>query len=317
MRPAIVALLLMLTTSAIASEQQYDSLLLSAYIRLCTTQTTEQRIHALGKDTSAMNASQLSTVASQWKQERISEIRTDLVKAYGESAPQVFSEFVAGYTDAESKNDAAYLAELSARISPEQKITGYSQLREQIAKDSLREFSDVCIKLMGNIEAWIELAQKDTVVPPLHIWLSRDKQEGKQKPVNRLRNAEAVADIDPAVLEKKTESVLAQFEAANEKRNKSKLDRAKASMAQLATERKQYEDAYAQKMLSAAKADAEGMKRQARKIADAEKEAIKQHENSWGMKFKRIIGATVGATADVFFGGIGARAGAEAADLIF
>lgn len=321
MRSALTAILLVLAVSVTAEEQKPAHLLLSAYIRFGMTQTIEQRVQAMGKEASSITAAQLSTVTGQWKQERFTEIRSELVSAYGEAAPQEFSKFIASYTEAESKNDAAYLAKLVGRITGQKRITQYNELREHMSENYLKEFSKGCVDLMSNIEAWITMTEDNLVVPPLHIWLSRDerteKPAEKTSSADRLRNAEAVSDMDPAVLEKKSESLLSQYEGAKDKRNKTKLARAQASMAQLAKERKSYEDAYAKKTLARATADAEGMKRQARKIADAEKDAMKQYQNSWSMKFKRLIGATVGATSNAFFGGIGARAGAEAAKLLF
>ena len=323
MKFLLMAMLVSVTVSAIASEP-HNRILLSAYIRLGMTKAIEQRIQTMGKDLPPMDAAQLSTSSRQWKQERLSEIRVELTSAYGKSASKIFSSFVAEYTEAESKNDTAYLADLAGHICPDREIPGYSALRKLISEESpTKEFSDGCVKLMSNIEAWVTLTKKDAAMPPLHIWLSRNIESrrsanGVTSPsVNRLRNAESVSDIDLTVLNESSQDLLSQYEATKHNRNEAKQARAKEGMAQLAKERTRYEDAYAKKLLARTATDAEAMKLQARRIASAEKEAIKQHENSWGMKLKRIAGATVGATADAFFGGIGARAGAEAVKILF
>ena len=59
------------------------------------------------------------------------------------------------------------------------------------------------------------------------------------------------------------------------------------------------------------------MKRHADKLAATEKDALEQRKNSWGNRLKSIVGATVSAATGAFTGGIGTRAGQEAANAIF
>ncbi len=88
-------------------------------------------------------------------------------------------------------------------------------------------------------------------------------------------------------------------------------------MQQMAAEREAFEQEAAARALAQAQADAEAMKAQAQRIAGAEEEAMKQRENSWGNRLKRIAGGTVSATIGAFTGGVGAEAGRRAAAEIF
>jgi len=117
--------------------------------------------------------------------------------------------------------------------------------------------------------------------------------------------------------EEDDESFLDSFTGLrNEKRDRM-LEEAKAGMEQVAAERKAAEDDYAQRKLAAAQKEAEAMKRHAQDLAAAEEQALKQRERSWGSRLKRIVGATVSAAGGAFLGGVGERAGQEAADALF
>jgi FtsZ-binding cell division protein ZapB len=101
------------------------------------------------------------------------------------------------------------------------------------------------------------------------------------------------------------------------KRSERRLEEAQAGMEQVASERQAAEEEYAAKKTAAAQAEAEAMKRHADKLAATEKDALEQRKNSWVNRLKSIVGATVSAATGAFTGGIGTRAGQEAANAIF
>jgi hypothetical protein len=95
------------------------------------------------------------------------------------------------------------------------------------------------------------------------------------------------------------------------------LRQAEVGMSMVTAERQAAEDELAAKKLQQAQADATALKKQARVLAAAEKDAMAQRENSWGNRLKKIVGATATAAGGTFFGHVGAEAGRAAVDAIF
>ena len=92
---------------------------------------------------------------------------------------------------------------------------------------------------------------------------------------------------------------------------------AKAAAEQLETQRKEWEEDYATKKTQQAEAEAEAYKKWSEAMAQADKDALEQRQNSWQAKLKGIAGALVSSTVGAFTGGVGTRAGEKLAKAIF
>jgi len=110
---------------------------------------------------------------------------------------------------------------------------------------------------------------------------------------------------------------LEAFGAQRKDRRDRLVKEAQEGMAQVSAERQQAEQELASKKQAEAQAEAEAIKNHAQRLADTEKQALDQEQNSWSAKLKGVVGATISAAGGAFFGGIGAQAGQMAANAIF
>ncbi|MFH0880125.1 MAG: hypothetical protein V2A34_10470 [Lentisphaerota bacterium] len=103
----------------------------------------------------------------------------NLEKAMGDQSRPKFEAFVAEFSTAENRNDPVFLATLADTIGwlPAQPMT-YEGLRLYVAENALAEEVQSGADLLGEIQTWVDLRAKGQTVPPLELWLSRDRAGG-------------------------------------------------------------------------------------------------------------------------------------------
>jgi hypothetical protein len=173
-------------------------------------------------------------------------------------------------------------------------------------------------RLLSEMQTWMEVRARDPSAPSLDAWIERGSPSSPPSPTPA--NPLAVAEARAPAWDGATSAPAGALEAFAQRRRERRalaLEQAQAGMQQMAAEREAFEQEAAARALAQAQADAEAMKAQAQRIAGAEEEAMKQRENSWGNRLKRIAGGTVSATIGAFTGGVGAEAGRRAAAEIF
>lgn len=333
----LVALALVLVSSAgfafgnpkAAAE---TALLCKTYFRYLLSQEVSSQAAALGKDAREPDAQQIRSAASAWSGRQMVAIRQALEGSFGDGARQRFEEFVAKYTTGERAEDTAMLQELSAALQLDPQPTDYSMLRQAVVQGPLADDMLAASKWLGEIQTWMDVRRKDKDVPALDAWLTRSepaevatgwqwKKTGSPKPAaSAPANPLAAAEPEMGAYEDQggdEGSPLDTFGELRKKKREKALEEAQAGMQQVAAERQAAEEEYGQKKLAEAQAEAENIKRHAEKLAAVEKEALDQRQNSWSARLKKIVGSTISAATGAFTGGIGTRAGEEAADALF
>lgn len=312
--------LLICTCATIASTTQAPAQLLSSYYRFSLNGEVESACLELMAKASDAQKEEIALALTHWQNANKNSIKDTLVDAFGDGAKQNFESFVSEYTKAESEEDAEYLESLAGALQLSPTPATYINLRaamsDKYMKTSINEASD----LLSDIQTWLDVSAKETDTPPLAIWLIRNEPAPQpQKPArkkNSLRDNEASAPKFEASENETRNPMDAMSEMRAQKRQR-KLEEAESGMQQIAAERESAEREYASRKKEAAIAESEAVKAHAQKLADVEREAIEQRQNTWGNRFKRIIGATVSAAGGAFFGGIGAEAGQRAVNAVF
>ena len=202
----------------------------------------------------------------------------------------------------------------------------YAGLRAELAKGELAPDVAAAGRFLGDVEAWLKLKAKGETVP-LDVWLARDEKPAAGNPpaakpkvakrkANPLRDSEADAGT---FIEAKDDgnSALRSFGAARKARRAKALKDAEVGMQQVAAARKLADEEANAKKLAAAQAESAALQAQAVRLADAEKEAVIQDQNSWKTRLKGVLTTAIGAAAGAFTGPVGARAGEAAAQAVF
>lgn len=234
-----------------------------------------------------------------------------------------FETFVSGLVEAEAAGDPAALAELARGL--DLAATGdYAALRQQVIQRDLGAALEDSSRLLGVLQTWSEQQRAGLTTGPLRAWLERAAQPppaAPPPPPRAARSALAAAEVPLGDYqgpdEEETSSPLAAFGALRAEQRAREVEEARAGMQQVAEERKAAEEEYAQKKAAEAQADAEAVKRQADRLAAVDQQAQEQRQKSWGNRLKSIVASTIGAATGAFTGGIGTRAGQEAAAAVF
>jgi hypothetical protein len=293
------------------------------YMKFLLNQQVAAQADMIAREARQEDAAQIKQAMSVRSAAKTVDLRNELTAQFGNSARARFEQFVADYTAAEKAGDAQLLAQLGEAFGISPAPADYASLRRVAIETFLQPDMADGSKWLGEIQTWIDVRKKTKDTPPLSIWLTRDQPTTvakSAKPVVKKPNSLADAEADMGEFtagEEEASSPLDSFDNMRKKRSARKLEEAQAGMEQVASERQTAEEEYAAKKTAAAQAEAEAMKRHADKLASVEKEALEQRKNSWGNRLKSIVGATVSAATGAFTGGIGTRAGQEAADAIF
>lgn len=272
----------------------------------------------LAEGASDADGAAIREVAEDWFASQTERMRAVLEGALGAAARECFQAFADTFTAAESAGDAAYLRRLVTDLGAQPPLADYPALRRWAMEQWLSEPLASGARLLSEMQTWAEVRARDPNAPALDAWLERGARPpaAPRRPVNSLAAAEARSpawdDSTPA-----PSGALEAFAQRRRERRALALEQAQAGMQQMAAERQAFEQEAAARKLAQAQADAEAMKAQAQKLAAVEEEAMKQRENSWGNRIKRIVGGTVSAAVGAFTGGIGAEAGRRAASEIF
>ncbi len=309
-----------------ASATTDPALLGHCYLRFMVYQQVVAQADGLAGDAAPADQDQVKKAATDWMRVRTDRIRGELNAQYGEKARALFEQYVADYTAAEKSGDAKFLAEQSKLLALTPPPSDYAGLRKAAIDGFLQPDVTDGSKWLGEVQTWIDVRKKTPGTPDLSIWLTRNQAPAtwtvqkksvlKKPPEKTLANSEA--DLGEFTAEEEEPATpLDNFGDMRKKRRDRMLEESQAGMEQVANERQAAEEEYAAKKTAAAQAEAEAMRRQADKLAAVEKDALEQRKNSWGNRLKSIVGATISATTGAFTGGLGTRAGQEAANAIF
>ena len=296
------------------------------YLKFMLYQQVAAQAGLIAAEAPQTDQTQIKTAAAGWSTSKTGSVRKELTRQFGDDARARFEQFVADYTTAEKNEDAAFLAQMGGSFAISPAPADYASLRKSAIESFLQPDMADGSKWLGEIQTWVDVRKKSKDVPDLSIWLTRDqptavaKSTKQKKPPAKKPNSLADAEADMGEFSADEEDVtspLDSFDDMRKKRSERKLEEAQAGMEQVASERQAAEEEYAAKKTSAAQAEADAMKRHADKLAATEKDALEQRKNSWVNRLKSIVGATVSAATGAFTGGIGTRAGQEAANALF
>lgn len=311
------------------------AVLCKTYFRYLLSQEVSAQALTLSRDAVDSDAGQIRDAATAWSGRQMVEIRKVLQTAFGKAARQRFEGFVTMYTTGEQAEDSGMLRELSAALELDPAPADYSALRRAVVQGPLADDMIAASQWLGEIQTWMDVRRKNKDTPVLEAWLTRSepaeaasgwqwKKTGAAPAGRPAASAPAnpLASAEPEMGEYQDEgeeagSPLDTFGELRKKKREKALEEAQAGMQQVADERRAAEEEYGQKKLAEAQAEAENIKRQAEKLAAVEKEALDQRQNSWSARLKKIVGSTISAATGAFTGGIGTRAGEEAADALF
>ncbi len=327
MKPIPVLLVVLFVAFSSAATAETDTgVLLRAYTRYVLAQEINNQILQMAKPLPKEAAEQVQNQANVWIDSETTRLREDLSDRFGDNAKNIFAEFVAEYTTAESKKDLQYLGRLADAAGLKTKPKTFPELRRHVMEGWLAEPFARGSKLLGGIQAWTERLETTSSPLTLSVWLARSQAAdpagpsvaSKPKPpVNPLAAAEAPAPEFTPMPEGGTVNPMEAFAQSRQSKRERAMQEAQAGMQQLAMERQAAEQEYAARKTAEAQADADAMRAQAQKLAAVEQEAVDQRANSWMGRLKGIVSATIGAATGAFTGGIGTEAGRRAADALF
>jgi len=314
---AIVVLLLTLGAgvAAAADDATDTQVLLKSYYSHAIIREVQAGAQAMIKGRDGGIATQVVEAASQWAAGRKQAVRAELAARFGNDAKPCFAFFVGRYTEAEDKGDAQYLATLNneLRIAPPPR--SYADLRRALTERWFKADIAAIGKKMGDIQTWVDLAAAGRKVPTLAQWLDRDRPPARA--ANSLAAAEAPLPDFKKDDGKQTASPLDAFGSGREARNERTMAEAQAGMKQVAEERRAAEEEEGKRQAADAQREAEGVKAYAQKLADAEKEAMEQRQNTWSARLKRLAVSVVTGSASAVTAGVGSAAGAAIAEQMF
>ena len=328
LKTMVVLALASLAVSAFASVEGASpdmAVLGQCYLKFMLYQQVAAQAGPVAAEAPQADQDEIKKAAADWSASKTHAVRKVLTSEFGDDARAKFEQFVADYTTAEKAGDAKFLAQMAESFGFSPAPADYASLRKSAIESFLQPDMADGSKWLGEIQTWMDVRKKTPDTPSLSIWLTRDQpavvtKTAKKKPAAKkpdsLESAEAEMGEFTAG-DEEVASPLDSFDDMRKKRSERKLEEAQAGMEQVASERQAAEEEYAAKKTAAAQAEADAMKRHADKLASAEKDALEQRKNSWANRLKSIVGATVSAATGAFTGGIGTRAGQEAANAIF
>ena len=328
-KTVVPAALMFLAVPAFASVEGASpdlAVLGRCYMKFLLNQQVAAQAGIVAHEAREQDVPQIKQAASNWSAAKTDELRKELTAQFGNNARARFEQFVGDYTTAEKSGDAKLLAQLGEALGLSPAPADYTSLRKSAIESFLQPDMAAGSKWLGEVQTWIDVRKKTADTPDLSIWLTRDqptvvtKSTKPKKTAVKKPNSLAAAEADMGEFtaeEEESTSPLDNFDDMRKKRSDRRLEEAQTGMEQVSSERQAAEEEYAAKKTAAAQAEAEGMKRHADKLAATEKDALEQRKNSWGNRLKSIVGATISAATGAFTGGIGTRAGQEAANAIF
>jgi len=279
---------------------------------------------SLSKDSSTKDAQEVDTFMSDWLDCRRSEMKKVLAERLGETARSRFKTFVNDYTVAESQDNLPFLQGFCVALDLAQPFPrDYEALRTLLAETELHKEMTEGAWVLGEIQTWLDLKGRIRTTPTLATWMNRGAPQKTASPSQppRKRNPLAAAEPDLPEFSADTagevENPMDAFTQLRDTKHEQRISEAQEGMQQVAAERKAVEEELGSRELAKAKEEAANLKRHAEQLASAEKEALKQRENSWGTRLKKMAGSVVKSTGGAFLGTIGEKAGTEAADSIF
>jgi len=197
----------------------------------------------------------------------------------------------------------------------------YVAFKNRYTNQQLDDQIQYCAIYISEVQTWLDVQNKYPDVPTLQTWLNKDSAPRTAPeattPANSLAHAEAPLPEFQELDAKEELNPMDAFSQMHDKRRKRVAKQAQAGMAQVAAERAAAESAYADKKATAARAEADAVAAQTRKLATAEENALSQRQNSWSARLKKIVSGTISGVVGAFTGGIGAEAGVRAADAVF
>lgn len=290
--------------------------LLSAYYRYVLVQQVPPQAQTLIANAPAENQLAVKETLREWVTGAQRRIREDLQRQFGAQARGQFEKFVAEYANAEGLGDAAFLANLAAGLGLSPTPASFLELRQAVVGSRLKPEVEEASRFLSEIQTWLDLKRRRSDVPSLAIWVHRGEKSAPAAPLT-LATAEAVTSAEALPEDGAASSSLDAFASLRKSRRDKAQQLAQAGMQQVATEREAAEQEYGAKKLTAAQMEADNIKRHAEKLAQGEKDALDQEANSWGMKLKGMVSATISAGVGAFTGAIGSQAAQKAANQLF
>jgi len=314
----VLAGLLLTCAPLWASPPSPDAVLLVQYLRFSLASQVAQQVEQLAGGQEPGRQAEMRSYATAWQSSCKAGIRENLQRQFGPDGRSRFEAFVNELQRAEGTRDAAVLARYagSFAFSGQAPLT-FAELRSRVLQEHLAEDVQEASALLARLQLWTESSTGRS----LQDWMSDAGATPAARtqpapPRNALREAEAGASDWQAPGEDEG-SPMSSFDKARQERRARALEDARAGMEQVAEERRAAEEEYGQKKMAEAQADADAVKRQSERLAATEQEALEQRQKSWGNRLKSIVGATISAATGAFTGGIGTRAGQEAANALF
>jgi hypothetical protein len=301
--------------STIQNNKSNAETLLSAYFHYNIISEVTKSGNSITTDKNT--AQQITETLKNWGKQQKHDIRTDLQNQFADSAKETFSFFIKNYTTAEKNNDLNYLETLTSQLNTSSEITAFTDLRNIVINQWLREDINNAGTLLSEIQTWSDLFRKDSSTPPLNVWLERDKNAPAA-----VASEPTLATTEPDLpefveLDDKEENSMDIYDNLQSKRRAQVLEESQKFMKQISEERKATEEEYAQKKAAKATKEAAAVKAHAQKLAAAESEIMEQRKHTWTARVSKLITSVTGGTFSAVTGGVGSAAGAAAAQAIF
>lgn len=292
-----------------------------AYLSFLVLDQTVKQADLLVGELPAELQAEAKQEISTWLAGRKNLLRDAIGKTPGDRSG--FESFVSSLVAAEAAGDPEQLAEL-ARALDFPVPADYAALRQQVIQRDLAPALEASARFMEVLQTWSEQQRAGLTTGSLRFWLERATKPPPQAspPPQRdersaLASAEAPLGDYVGPDEEETGSPLDAFNSLRTEQRAREVEEARAGMQQVAEERKAAEEEVAQKIAAEAQADADAVKRQADRLAAVDQQAQEQRQKTWGNRLKSIVASTIGAATGAFTGGLGTRAGQEAAAAVF
>jgi hypothetical protein len=293
-----------------------ERVLIVQYLRFALAGQVGQQMAQLAEGQDEGRRAELRRVSDDWQAGRKGSIRAELQKHFGPQGRTRFEAFVNEWMRAEGTRDADVLRRYVAAFSFDPPgPASFADLRSRVLQDHLGPDMQDASALLARAQSWVESPAGGSLAARVAD-MGGKTANARPAARNPLREEEGGTQDWQAPGEEEG-SPLDAFGKARQERRERALEEAQAGMQQVAEERRAAEEEYAQKKMAEAQADAEAVKRQADRLAATEQEALEQRQKSWGNRLKSIVGATLSAATGAFTGGIGTRAGQEAASALF
>ncbi|MCX6996318.1 MAG: hypothetical protein NTV49_04365 [Kiritimatiellaeota bacterium] len=276
------------------------------------------------------DVTQVKTAYDLRSEGEISATRNELQARFGAASRARYEGFAAALEGAENNKDADFLRQLATTLALEPPPRNYDELHSQCMSLKLAGSLHSASGFLSNLQTWLLLKQRVPNMPPLDAWLTRDQKTATTAPAApvaappppRRSAAMQLAAAEPALPEYKeeegqTNDLLASFSSSLKERREATRQQAEKGMQTVTSERERAEQELATRKQAEATGEAEAIKNQAQKLADAETQAIEQRANTWESKLKTVVSSTVGAASGAFFGGLGTQAGEKLTKELF